>query len=77
MRCDADGNLYVARYGKATVVVLSKDGRVLREIGVLGSKPSNLCFGGPDGRTVYVTEVEHTRLVRFRVARPGRGCGTR
>ncbi len=75
MRCDADGNLYVARYGKGTVVAMSPDGRVLREIGVLGSKPSNLCFGGPDGRTVYVTEVEHTRLVRFRVDRPGREWG--
>ena len=40
-------------------------------IGVLGSKPSNICFGGPDGRTAYVTEVEHTRIVSFRVGRPG------
>lgn len=75
MRCDADGNLYVTRYGKGTVVMLSPDGRVLREVGVLGSKPSNLCFGGPDGRTVFVTEAEHTRLVVFRVARPGREWG--
>jgi sugar lactone lactonase YvrE len=44
---------------------------VLREIDVLGKSPSNLCFGGPDGRTVYVTEVEHRRLVQFRVDRPG------
>ena len=25
----------------------------------------------PDGRTVYVTEVDHCRLVQFRVDRPG------
>ncbi|MGZ5424762.1 MAG: SMP-30/gluconolactonase/LRE family protein [Candidatus Aminicenantales bacterium] len=75
MRCDADGNLYVTRHGKGTVVKLSPKGRILREIDVLGSKPSNLCFGGQDGRTVYVTEVEHTRLVRFRVDRPGREWG--
>jgi sugar lactone lactonase YvrE len=71
MRCDIDGNLYIARYGKGTVVVLSPAGKILREIDVLGAKPSNLCFGGPDGRTVYVTEVEHRRLVQFRVERPG------
>ncbi|MGE3316633.1 MAG: SMP-30/gluconolactonase/LRE family protein [Planctomycetaceae bacterium] len=71
MRVDVDGNLYVTRYGKGTVVKLSPAGKVLREIGVLGSRPSNLCFGGPDGCTVYVTEVEHTRLVEFRVDRPG------
>jgi sugar lactone lactonase YvrE len=71
MRCDVDGNLYVTRHGKGTVVKLSPSGEVLREIDVLGKMPSNLCFGGPDGRTVYVTEVEHRRLVQFRVDRPG------
>jgi sugar lactone lactonase YvrE len=71
MRCDAAGNLYITRYGKGTVVVLSPAGQVLREIDVLGARPSNLCFGGPDGRTVYVTEVEHRRLVQFRAETPG------
>jgi sugar lactone lactonase YvrE len=71
MRCDVDGNLYVARYGKGTVAVVSPRGEVLREIDVLGRSPSNLCFGGPDGRTVYVTEVTKQRLVQFRVDRPG------
>lgn len=71
MRCDVDGNLYITRHGKGTVVKLSPKGEILKEIGVLGSKPSNLCFGGLDGRTVYVTEVEHQRLVEFRVDRPG------
>lgn len=71
MRCDVDGNLYIARHGKGTVVKMSPAGEILREIDILGKKPSNLCFGGADGKTVYVTEVEHTRLVRFRVDRPG------
>lgn len=71
MRCDVDGNLYVTRYGKGTVVKLSPKGDQFQEIDVLGARPSNLCFGGVDGRTVYVTEVEHTRLVQFRVDRPG------
>jgi sugar lactone lactonase YvrE len=71
MRCDADGNLYITRYGKGAVVVVTPAGKELREIDVLGHKPSNICFGGPDGRTAYVTEVEHTRLVQFRVDKPG------
>ncbi len=71
MRCDVDGNLYITRHGKGTVVKLSPGGKVLQEVDVLGSKPSNLCFGGSDGRTVYVTEVDHRRLVQFRVDRPG------
>jgi sugar lactone lactonase YvrE len=72
MRCDADGNLYITRHGKGVVAVLTPKGEVLREIDVLGKRPSNLCFGGPDGRTVYVTEMEHGRIVSFRVERPGR-----
>lgn len=71
MRCDADGNLYVTRYGKGTVAVVSPEGKLLREINVLGKMPSNLCFGGRDGRTVYVTEVVNRRLVSFRTDRPG------
>jgi sugar lactone lactonase YvrE len=71
MRCDADGTLYVTRYDKGTVVALTPAGVIVREIDVLGAKPSNICFGGPDGRTAYVTEVEHRRLVQFRIDRPG------
>ena len=71
MRVDVDGNLYVTRYGKGTVVKLSPQGRILREISVPGAKPSNITFGGPDGRTAYVTEVVQGRLLQFRVDRPG------
>ncbi len=72
MRVDVDGNLYITRYGKGTVVKMTPAGEVLREIPVLGSRPSNICFGGPDGCTAYVTEVDSCRLVSFRVDRPGR-----
>jgi gluconolactonase len=71
MRCDVDGNLYISRIGKGTVIKMTPEGNVLHEVPVLGKRPSNLCFGGPDGCTVYVTEVEHTRLVAFHVDRPG------
>jgi sugar lactone lactonase YvrE/glycerophosphoryl diester phosphodiesterase len=71
MRCDVDGNLFVTRYGKGTVAVLSPEGKLLREIDLPGKRPSNLCFGGPDGRTVFVTEVENTQIVSFRTNRPG------
>jgi len=71
MRCDVDGNLYITRYGKGTVVKMSPKGEILQEVDVLGKSPSNLCFGGPDGRTVFVTEVTKRRVVQFRVDRPG------
>ena len=33
--------------------------------------PSNVCFGGEDGRTIYVTLGGHGRLARFRWPCPG------
>jgi sugar lactone lactonase YvrE len=61
----------VTRQEKGTVVKLSPAGQVLTEIDILGQKPSNICFGGPDGRTAYVTEVTHRRPATFRVPAPG------
>jgi len=80
MRVDVDGNLYVTRIGKGTVAKLDPRGRLLAEIALPGKKPSNIAFGGADGRTAYVTEVENGQLLQFRVARPGlewqrRGAG--
>ncbi len=71
MRIDVAGNLYISRHGKGTVVKLSPKGEILKEIVLPGKNPSNVCFGGPDGRTVYVTEMEHGQLVQFRVDKPG------
>jgi sugar lactone lactonase YvrE len=72
MRCDIDGNLYISRHGKGTIVKLSPSGKVLQEIVLLGKLPSNVAFGGKDGRTVYVTLQDQGNLESFRVDRPGR-----
>lgn len=72
MRADVKGNLYVTRHGKGVVAIVSPKGKVIREVDVLGKMPTNITFGGPDGRTCYVTEVEHGRLVSFRAEFAGR-----
>jgi gluconolactonase len=66
MRVDRRGNLFISRHGKGTVAMVSPEGKLIREIDTLGAKPSNVAFS-PDQRTVYVTEMEKGRLVRFRV----------
>lgn len=73
MRCDVDGNLYITRYGKGTVVVVSPRGEIIREVALAdGRNASNLAFGGPDGRTVYVTVADRGNIQTFRTDRPGR-----
>jgi sugar lactone lactonase YvrE len=72
MRCDQAGNLYVTRYGKGTVARVSPRGEVSQEITLAGEKPSNLAFGGPDGRTCYVMLADRGNVEVFRTDLPGR-----
>jgi sugar lactone lactonase YvrE len=72
MRCDNKGNLYITRHGKGTVVKISPAGEVLEEITLTGKKPSNVAFGGKDGRTVYVTLQDRGNIESFLVDIPGR-----
>jgi gluconolactonase len=71
MRSDVDGNLYVTRHGGGVVLKITPAGKILQTIKLPGSMPSNLCFGGEDGRTVYITEVENKQLLSFRADKPG------
>ncbi len=72
MRCDTEGNLYITRHGKGTVVKVSPSGKILQEITLTGKNPSNIAFGGKDGRTVYVTLQDQGNIETFRVDKPGR-----
>jgi gluconolactonase len=72
MRCDADGNLYITRYGKGTVAKVSPEGKLLMEIQLSGTKPSNIAFGGVDGKTAYVTLQDKGNIETFRVEVAGR-----
>jgi len=75
MRCDADGNLYLARYDAGKVLVLDPAGRILHEIATKGAKPTNVAFGGKDGRDVYVTLQDRGAIETFRSDRRGREYG--
>ena len=72
MRCDIEGNLYITRHGKGTVAKLSPAGEVLLEVQLTGKLCSNIAFGGPDGRTCYVTMADRGNVEVFRADLPGR-----
>lgn len=65
MKCDVKGNLYVARYGKGTIAVLSPEGQLIREVPLKGKNCSNLVFGGKDKKTVYVTLQDRKGMEQF------------
>jgi len=72
MRCDMEGNLYVARFGKGTIVILSPEGEVLKEIELQGKNVTNIAFGGTDGKSCFVTVADRGCIETFRVNVPGR-----
>jgi len=57
MRCNKKGDLYLARYGKGTIAVLSSKGKLLHEILLQGSKPTNVTFN-PSQTLLYITMQE-------------------
>jgi signal peptidase len=82
LRTDVDGRIFVTRISQSWVTILKPDGQLERNVPLLGNAPSNLTFGGPDGRTVFVTQGDGTIefgsktkggfVEAFRVERPGR-----
>ena len=72
LRTDAEGNLFVARILKGTVAVLTPQGKLTREIKLSASEPTNLAFGGSDGKTIFVTQRQGGFVESFRTDRPGR-----
>jgi gluconolactonase len=62
---DGDGNVCVATLGLQTsgITVISPQGEVLEQIPTGDPLTTNICFGGPDFRTAYITLSGTGRLV--------------
>jgi sugar lactone lactonase YvrE len=71
MKVDQEGNLYVTRYGKGTIAVMSPEGSLIREVTLKGKNCSNLVFGGEDNKTVYVTLQDRKGMEKFLNDIPG------
>lgn len=71
MRCDVQGNLYITRYDKGTVLIVSPQAEILEEIQLKGKKPSNITFGGKDGKSCFVTMADRGCVETFRASFPG------
>jgi len=72
MRTDVKGNLYITRYGKGTVVKVSPEGKILKEIQLKGKTPSNIAFGGKDGTAAFITLQDNGNFETFDTEHPGR-----
>jgi sugar lactone lactonase YvrE len=71
MAQDTAGNLYVAHYGGGNVLIINSNGEVIERIKMGGLRPTNVAFGGPDRKMLYVTEVDTESVYRFNTDYPG------
>lgn len=67
MAFDETGNLYVAHFGEGRVDVLDPAGTEVGQIDVPGKQTTNVAFGGPDGTTLVITDVETASVYRTRL----------
>jgi gluconolactonase len=67
MAFDLNGLLYVAHFNGGVVDIFGSDGSLVDQITVPGPKPTNVAFGGPDNKTLVITEVETHSVYRVRL----------
>lgn len=65
MRTDQQGNLYIARYGAGEIAILSSSGVLIKTIKLKGDHPTNVAFGGSDGKQVFVTMQKRATIETF------------
>jgi gluconolactonase len=64
---DAAGHLLIAATTAGAVAVVDPGGREVERIDTgPGSMPTNLCFGGPDLSTLFVTVAKGGRVLAYR-----------
>jgi gluconolactonase len=68
---DGDGNVCVATIINGGVTVFSPKGEVVEFVATGDLLTTNVCFGGDDLRTAYITLSGTGRLMSMRWPRPG------
>jgi len=67
----ASGNIAVATLTTGYITEFSPAGDLVREVKMPDVYPTNICFGGPDMRTAYITLSDTGRLGMLQWPEPG------
>ncbi len=68
---EANGNVAVASIYKGAIVVISPAGQIVQEVPLMDKFVTNICFGGADRRTAYVTLSQSGQLIALNWHRSG------
>ncbi|HET6183763.1 MAG TPA: SMP-30/gluconolactonase/LRE family protein [Acetobacteraceae bacterium] len=68
---DAAGNVCVATLVTGCISVIAPDGRIVRQVPTGDPMTTNICFGGPDRRTAFITLSGKGQLIAMDWPEPG------
>lgn len=68
---EANGNICVATLFNGGITVISPQGDEVEHVPLPDLFTTNICFGGPDLRTAYVTLSSTGQLAKMQWPRPG------
>jgi gluconolactonase len=68
---EANGNVCVATLFNGCISVISPDGELVEQVPMPDLYTTNICFGGPDMKTAFITLSNTGRLVAVDWKRPG------
>ncbi|MBV8492713.1 MAG: SMP-30/gluconolactonase/LRE family protein [Alphaproteobacteria bacterium] len=68
---EASGNICVATLIAGCITVISPKGEVVRQVQMPDIYPTNICFGGPELRTAYITLSASGQLASMEWPEPG------
>ena len=73
MAMDEAGNLFVAHSGLGTVWMFDRLGEPIARVrSCAGIRTTNVAFGGPDRKSLFITESEEGVILRAELATAGR-----
>ena len=71
LKVERDGNICVATLINGGITVVAPDGRIVEHVALPDRYATNLCFGGPDMRTAYITLATTGKLIAMQWPRAG------
>ena len=68
---EADGTVSVANFTEGGITSISADGERIEHLSLPDPQTTNICFGGDNLQTAYVTLASHGKLIEIDWPRPG------
>jgi gluconolactonase len=68
---EASGNICVATLVKGAISVIAPDGKLVEQVETGDRATTNICFGGPELKTAYITLSSKGQLIAMDWPRPG------